>query len=136
MPVIVNDRVLHSGDRRQVQFLDTVETPVVFNDRCLVSGCRKLRILRSCSSLTRCGRPCDYAVTCLAVGGATDSVHRLIWWTSQFAQRHVAVGYVAAMRDQGQDFLGHPCQSQVPVVPESPGVSLPGDSAPGLPISS
>ena len=75
-------------------------------------------------------------MTCLAVGGTTDSVHRLIWWTSQFAQRQVAVGYVAAMCDQGQDFLGHLCQSQVPVVPESPGVSLPGDSAPGLPISS
>ena len=28
----------------------------------------------------------------LAVGGATDSVHRLIWWTSQFALRQVAVG--------------------------------------------
>ena len=26
----------------------------------------------------------------LAVGGATDSVHRLIWWTSQFAQRQVS----------------------------------------------
>ena len=38
----------------------------------------ELRILRSCSSSTRCGRPCDYAATCLAVGGATDSVHRLI----------------------------------------------------------
>ena len=24
------------------------------------------------------GRPCDYAATCLAVGGGTDSVHRLI----------------------------------------------------------
>ena len=78
--------------------LGLVGTPVVFNDRCFVSGCRNLRILRSCSSLTRCGRPCDYAVTCLAVGGATDSVHRLIWWTSQFAQRQVAVGYVAAMQ--------------------------------------
>ena len=44
----------------------------------LVFGCRKLRILRSCSSSTRFGRPCDYATTCLAVGGATDSVHRLI----------------------------------------------------------
>ena len=28
------------------------------------------------------------------------------------------------------DFLGHLCQSQVPGVPESPGVSLPGDSEP------
>ena len=28
------------------------------------------------------------------------------------------------------DFLGHLCQSQVPGVPESPGVSLPGDSVP------
>ena len=27
------------------------------------------------------------------------------------------------MRDQGWDFLGHLCQSQVPVVPESPGVN-------------
>ena len=26
------------------------------------------------------------------------------------------------LHDQGQDFLGHLCQSQVPVVPESPGV--------------
>ena len=41
---------------------------------------------------------------------------------------------MAAMLDQGQDFLGHLCQSQVPVVPESLGVLLPGDSAPGLPI--
>ena len=49
---------------------------------------------------------------------------------SQIVQRQVAVGYVAAMRDQGQDFLEHLCQSQVPVVPESPGVLLPGDSAP------
>ena len=40
------------------------------------------------------------------------------------------------LHDDGQDFLGHLCQSQVPVVPESPGVSLPGDSAPGLPIRS
>ena len=40
------------------------------------------------------------------------------------------------VHDDGQDFLGHLCQSQVPVVPESPGVSLPGDSAPGLPIRS
>ena len=44
--------------------------------------------------------------------------------------------HVAVMRDQGQDFLGHLCQSQVPVVPESPGVLLPGDSAQGLPIRS
>ena len=29
---------------------------------------------------------------------------------------------VAAMCDQGFDFLGHLCQTQVPVVPESPGV--------------
>ena len=28
----------------------------------------------------------------LAVGGATDSVHRLIWWTSQFALRQDTVG--------------------------------------------
>ena len=27
------------------------------------------------------------AVRSLALGGATDSVHRLIWWTSQFAWR-------------------------------------------------
>ena len=40
------------------------------------------------------------------------------------------------LHDDGQDFLGHLCQSQVPVVPESLGVSLPGDSAPGLPIRS
>ena len=70
--------------------------------RCVTVGAwssvQKLRILRSCSSSTRCGRPCDFAVTCLAVGGATHSVHRLIWWTSQFAQRQ---WYVAAMRDQG-----------------------------------
>ena len=33
--------------------------------------------------------------------------------------------HVAAMRDQGQDFLGHLCQSQVPAVPESPGVFTP-----------
>ena len=70
--------------------------------RCVTAGAwssvQKLRILRSCSSSTRCGRPCDFAVTCLAVGGATHSVHRLIWWTSQFAQRQ---WYVAAMRDQG-----------------------------------
>ena len=70
--------------------------------RCATAGAwssvQKLRILRTCSSSTRCGRPCDFAVTCLAVGGATDSVHRLIWWTSQFAQRQ---WYVAAMRDQG-----------------------------------
>ena len=33
--------------------------------------------------------------------------------------------HVAAMRDKGQDFLGHLCQSQVPVVPESPGVFTP-----------
>ena len=26
----------------------------------------------------------------LAVGSASESVHRLIWWTSQFAQRQVA----------------------------------------------
>ena len=26
----------------------------------------------------------------LALGGATDSVHRLIWWTSQFARRQGA----------------------------------------------
>ena len=62
------------------------------------SSVQKLRVLRSCSSSTRCGRPCDFAVTCLAVGGATHSVHRLIWWTSQFAQRQ---WYVDAMRDQG-----------------------------------
>ena len=62
------------------------------------SSVQKLRILRTCSSSTRCRRPCDFAVTCLAVGGATDSVHRLIWWTSQFAQRQ---WYVAAMRDPG-----------------------------------
>ena len=70
--------------------------------RCATAGAwssvLKLRILRTCSSSTRCGRPCDFAVTCLAVGGATHSVHRLIWWTSQFAQRQ---WYVAAMRDQG-----------------------------------
>ena len=69
-------------------FLDkVVDIPLLCYDRCLVSGYRKLRILRSCSSSTRCGHPCDFAATCLAVGGATDSVHRLIWWTSQFAQR-------------------------------------------------
>ena len=70
--------------------------------RCVTAGAwssvQKLRILRTCSSSTRCGRPCDFAVTCLAVEGATDSVHRLIWWTSQFAQRQ---WYVAAMRDPG-----------------------------------
>ena len=38
------------------------------------SSVLKLRIFRTCSSSTRCGRPCDFAVTCLAVGGATDSV--------------------------------------------------------------
>ena len=42
----------------------------------------------------------------------------------QFAQRGSQLGpfyelHVAAMRDQGQDFLEHLCQSQVP---ESPGV--------------
>ena len=70
--------------------------------RCVTAGAwssvQKLRILRSCSSSTRLGRPCDFSVTCLAVGGATHSVHRLIWWTFQFAQRQ---WYVAAMRDQG-----------------------------------
>ena len=40
------------------------------------------------------------------------------------------------LHDQGQDFLVHLCQSQVPVVPESPGALLPGDLAPGLPIRS
>ena len=61
-------------------------------DRCLVSGCRKLRILRSCSSSTRCGRPCDYAATCLAVGGATDSVHRLISWTPSLHRDRLQLG--------------------------------------------
>ena len=80
-------------------FLDkVVDMPLLCNGRCLVFGVQKQRILRTCSSSTRCGRPCDFAVTCLAVGGATDSVHRLIWWTSQFAQRQ---WYVAAMRDPG-----------------------------------
>ena len=40
------------------------------------------------------------------------------------------------LHDQGQDFLGHLCQSQVPEAPESPRVLLPGDSAPGLPLRS
>ena len=69
------------------------------------SSVLKLRILRTCSSSTRCGRPCDFAVTCLAVGGATHSVHRLIWWTSQFEQRQ---WYVVAMRDPGLGFFGAP----------------------------
>ena len=79
--------------------------------------------LRLCSDVSRSGR-------CHRFSSSPDLVD------TQFGQRQVAVGYVAAMRDQGQDFLGHLCQSQVPVVPESPGVSLPGDSAPGLPIGS
>ena len=40
------------------------------------------------------------------------------------------------LHDQGQDFWKHLCQPQVPVVPESLGVLLPDDSAPGLPIRS
>ena len=50
-----------------------------------------------CSSSTRCGRPCDYAGTCLAVGGATDSVHRLIWWTPrQVSQLGAMMGFFDA----------------------------------------
>ena len=57
------------------------------NGRCLVFGCRNCGFSALAVHRLRCGRPCDFAVTCLAVGGATHSVHRLIWWTSQFAQR-------------------------------------------------
>ena len=74
-------------------FLDkVVEMPVIVNDRCLVSGCRKLRFLRSCSSPTRCGRPCDLAATlsrcwrCLRISSSPDLVD------TQFAQRQVTVG--------------------------------------------
>ena len=74
-------------------FLDkVVDIPLLCYDRCLVSGCRKLRILRSCSSSTRCGRPCDYAATCLAVGGAKDSVHRLISWTTSLHRDRLQLG--------------------------------------------
>ena len=80
--------------------------------------------LRLCSDVSRSGRCHRFSSSPVLVD-------------TQFAQRLVTVGYVAAMRDQGQDFLEHLCQSQWgPVVPESPGVLLPGDSAPGLPISS
>ena len=109
MPVIVNDRILHSGGasiqliaclRRHSScatqmtgaVLDMVETPVVFNDRCWSLGAQKLRILRSCSSFTRFGRPCDYAEMCLAVGGATDTVHRLIWWTPRLHRDRLQLG--------------------------------------------
>ena len=85
--------------------------------------CKVWMSLRLCIHVSRSGR-------CHRFSSSPDLVD------TQFAQRLVTVGYVAAMRDQGQDFLGHLCQSQVPVVPESPGVSLPGDSALGLPISS
>ena len=52
-----------------------VDMPVVFNDICLVSECRKLRRSRSCSTTDkvvdvpvgavhrRFGRPCDHAAT-------------------------------------------------------------------------
>ena len=51
--------------------------------RCVTAGAwssvQKLRILRSCSSSTRCGRPCDHTATSrfsFSSGGASDSVHR------------------------------------------------------------
>ena len=69
-------------------FLDkVVDMPLLCNGRCLVFGCRNCGFSVVAVHRLRCGRPCDFAVTCLAVGGATASVHRLIWWTSQFAQR-------------------------------------------------
>ena len=104
-------------------FLDkVVDIPLLCYDRCLVSGCRKLRILGSCSSSTRCGRPCDYAATCLAVGGATDTVHRLISWTTSLHRDRLQLGTWLRCVIRDRIFLGHLCQSQVPVVPESPGV--------------
>ena len=49
-------------------FLDkVVDMPFLFYDRCLVFGCRKLRF--------------SAVAVCLAVGGATDAVHRLFLWT-------------------------------------------------------
>ena len=42
-----------------------------------------------CSSSTRCGRPCDYAVTGFAVGCASDSVHRRVVDISVASQRLV-----------------------------------------------
>ena len=89
----------------------------------------------------------------LAVGGATDSVHCLIWWTSHSAQRQVS--QLGAMKD----FFDAFCVifRAPPVVPElsasfssfrllttvlegstGAGVAgslLSGDSAPGLPIN-
>ena len=41
-----------------------------------------------CSSSTRCGRPCDLAATCLAVG-ASDSAHRRSQRTIQLQQRRI-----------------------------------------------
>ena len=70
--------------------LKTVEVPQL---QCFQGG----RCPCSCSSSTRCGRPCDYAGTCLAVGGATDSVHRLIWWTPrQISQLGAMMGFFDA----------------------------------------
>ena len=51
--------------------------PVLFNDRCWVSECRKLLWSRSCSKsdkvVDRFSRPCDHAAT-LYSGSASDSV--------------------------------------------------------------
>ena len=43
-----------------------------------------------CSSSTRCGRPCECVATQSRSQRCHRSVHRLIWWTSQFAQRQVS----------------------------------------------
>ena len=80
-------------------FLDkVVDMPSLCHGRVLGLRCRNCGFSAVAVHRQGVDVPAIFAVTCLAVGGATHSVHRLIWWTSQFAQRQ---WYVAAMRDQG-----------------------------------
>ena len=74
-----------------------VHTPVLCNDRCQdgsdavavrlnVVDARVMQV-----QFLWFGRPCDHAETVLSrtLEGASESVHRQVWWTSQFVQRRV-----------------------------------------------
>ena len=106
------------GDSRDprvaAHFLDlVVDMPVVFNDRCLASECRKLRRSRSCSTsdgwsvsllapfIDGCERPCDQAATviqcqCPRFSSSPESVDSPV--VQQTGTRLHAVGIVAAVK--------------------------------------
>ena len=91
--------------------------PLVYNDRCLVSECTKLRRSRSCSTSDkvvdvpagavhrRFSRPCDHAATLYSCS-ASDSIHRPESWTVQLVQQRMVLDYVGGYGgDDGMAFL-------------------------------